>query len=91
MKLEEIANEAAKLTEEERATLASRLLHDLDTPVYDVSDEELKDRIKEAESDPNIMISFEELVSGLKNRGHYTKVWVLRHNRRRSDFGTRRF
>lgn len=70
MKLEEIVREAAKLPEEERASLASRLLHDLETPVYDVSDEEVKARIKEAEEDPSILISFDELVSGLRNRGN---------------------
>jgi hypothetical protein len=41
MKLEEIAAEASNLSEEERASLASRLLHGLETPVYWVSDEML--------------------------------------------------
>jgi len=40
MDLEEIATEAAKLTEEERAVLASRLLHGLESPVYLISDRE---------------------------------------------------
>lgn len=40
MKLEEIAEAASKLPEEERAALASRLIHGLETPVYDVSDDE---------------------------------------------------
>ncbi len=69
MKLEEIANEAAKLPEEERASLASRLLHGLETPVYAVPDEEVFRRMREADEDPSIMIGFEELVSGLRLRG----------------------
>jgi hypothetical protein len=69
MKLEEIAKEAAMLPEEERASLASRLLHGLETPVYDVSDEEVFRRIREADEDPTVLITFEELVSGLHLRG----------------------
>ncbi len=69
MKLEEIAAEASKLTEEERASLASRLLHGLESPIYEVSDEEVQRRRDEANEDPSIMITFDELVAGLKNRG----------------------
>jgi hypothetical protein len=69
MKLEEIAAEAAKLSEEERASLASQLLHGLETPVYQVSDEEVARRRREAESDANVMMTFDELVAGLKHRG----------------------
>ncbi|GAA5484457.1 addiction module protein [Haloferula sargassicola] len=69
MKLDEIAEEAVKLPEEERAALASRLIHGLQTPVYDVSDEEVFRRINEAEKDPSVMISFEDLVSGIRSRG----------------------
>ena len=66
MKLEEIAKEAAKLPEEERASLASRLLHGLESPVYEVADEEVFRRMREAEEDPSVMISFDELISGLR-------------------------
>jgi hypothetical protein len=69
MKLEEIAAEAAKLSEEERASLASQLLHGLETPVYEVSDEEVTKRRREADSDPSVMMTFHELVTGLGNRG----------------------
>jgi hypothetical protein len=69
MKLEEIAAEAAKLSEEERASLASQLLHGLETPVYEVSDEEVTRRRQEAESDPSVMLTFHELVAGLRHRG----------------------
>jgi len=69
MKLEELAAEASKLSEEERASLASRLLHGLETPVYWVSDEEVGRRRQEAEEDPNVLITFDELVAGLRQRG----------------------
>lgn len=68
MKLEEIATEASKLSEEERASLASQLLHGLESPVYEVSDPEVLDRMHEAEADPGVWITFDQLVSGLKRR-----------------------
>ena len=69
MKLEEIAREASKLPEKQRAALASQLLHGLETPVYDVSDDEVFRRMREAEADPSVLISFDELVAGLRKRG----------------------
>jgi hypothetical protein len=69
MKLEEIVAEASKLSEEERASLASQLLHGLETPVYWVPDEEVGRRMREAEADPDVLITFDELVAGLRNRG----------------------
>lgn len=69
MKLEEIAAEASKLSEEERASLASRLLHGLESPIYEVPDDEVESRRREADEDPSVMITFDELVAGLKNRG----------------------
>jgi hypothetical protein len=68
MKLEDIAAEASKLSEEERASLASRLLHGLETPVYQVSDTEVSQRMREAENDPTVWLTFDQLVSGLKRR-----------------------
>ncbi len=69
MKLEEIATEASKLSEEERASLASRLLHGLESPIYEVSDAEVFQRVQEAENDPAAWLTFDQLVSGLKRRG----------------------
>lgn len=69
MKFDEIVAEASKLTEEERASLASRLLHGLESPIYEVCDEEVERRRKEAEDDPSVMITFDALVAGLKKRG----------------------
>jgi len=69
MKLEEIVAEASKLSEEERASLASQLLHGLESPVYEVSDDEVSRRRKESEDDPSVLITFDQLVAGLKRRG----------------------
>jgi len=69
MKLEEIVAEASKLSEEERASLASQLLHGLETPVYSVSDEEVRRRVREADRDPSVLITFDELVAGLRRHG----------------------
>jgi hypothetical protein len=69
MKLDEIAAEASKLPEEERASLASQLLHGLETPVYSVSDDEVRIRMLEAETDPSVLITFDQLVTGLRHRG----------------------
>jgi len=69
MKLEEIAAEASKLSEEERASLASQLLHGLETPVYWVSDDEVRRRMEEAERNPSMLITFDELVAGFRSRG----------------------
>ena len=69
MKLEEIAAEASKLSEEERASLASQLLHGLETPVHSVSDEEIQMRVREADADPTVMITFDQLVAGIRHGG----------------------
>ncbi len=69
MKLEEIAQEAGKLPNQERAELACRLLRGLDVPEYDVPDEEVEARMREADEDPSVMIGFDELVEGLRHRG----------------------
>ncbi len=69
MKLEEVVVEASKLSEEERTSLASQLLHGLETPVYEVSDDEVRRRILEAGADPGVLITFDELVAVLRSRG----------------------
>jgi hypothetical protein len=69
MKLDEIVIEASKLSEEDRASLASQLLHGLETPVYEVSDDEVERRVREANADPRVMITFDEFVAGLRHRG----------------------
>ena len=69
MQVEEIVREASKLPEEQRASIASLLLHGLEKPHHWVSDEEVTGRVREAEEDPSVMISFDEFVSGIKLGG----------------------
>jgi len=61
MKLDEIVVEASKLSEQERASLASQLLHGLETPVYEVSDDDVRKRMREADADPSEPITFDEI------------------------------
>jgi len=67
--LDEILRDAATLEPEERASLAAQLIHSLDRSAYYVTDEEVVRRIEEAERDPSVLISFEELQAGLKRSG----------------------
>ena len=70
MKLEELAAEAALLDEESRASLASQLLRSLRSPAGIVSDEEVFQRMQEAEADPSVMLTYEKFISGIDRRGH---------------------
>lgn len=68
MKLDELTAEAAKLSEDDRASLAARLLHGLEKPHHGVSDEEVMSRVREGDADDEVMITFDQLVSGLRFR-----------------------
>ena len=68
--INEIEEAAAKLSEEDRAALASRLLHSLSAPVYEVTDEEVMSRVREGDEDPDSMLTFDELVSDLGRHGN---------------------
>ena len=61
--------EASKLSEEERGSIASELLRGLEPPVYEVSDEEVNDRVREGEEDPSVLITSDEFEAGLKRGG----------------------
>lgn len=50
----------------ERASLASRLLHGLESPVYEVAPEEMFRRMREAEEDPSVIISFDKLILAIR-------------------------
>ncbi len=69
MKLDELVSEASKLSEEQRASMASQLLHSLETPHHWVSDEEVSERIREAEEDPSVLISLDEFTRGVQRNG----------------------
>jgi hypothetical protein len=69
MKVKEIVMEASKLSDEQRASIASQLLHSLDVSHHYVSDDEVARRVDEAEQDPSVLISFDEFVSGIQRSG----------------------
>ena len=69
MKVEDIVAEASKLPEEQRASIASRIIHSLEKPQHWVSDEEVAERMDEAERDPSVMISFAEFEAGIVRSG----------------------
>jgi hypothetical protein len=50
---------------EQRASLASFLLHSLPDPDYDVSDEEVAERVRQSKAGEVEMLSFEELREGV--------------------------
>ena len=62
--LAEFKEQAAALPVEERASLASFLLHSLPDPDYDVSDEEVAERVRQTKSGEIRTISMEELRKG---------------------------
>jgi hypothetical protein len=68
MKLEELTAEAAKLSEDDRASLAAWLLIGLEKPHHCVSDEEVMSRVREGDADDKVMLTFDQLVSGLRFR-----------------------
>jgi hypothetical protein len=59
--LAKFKEQAATLPVEERASLASFLLHTLPDPDYDVSDKEVAERVREMKSGEVAAISMEEL------------------------------
>lgn len=61
----EFKEQAAALSVEERASLASYLLNSLPEPDYDVSDEEVAERVRQTKSGEVQMISMDELRKGV--------------------------
>lgn len=57
----EFKEQAAALPVEQRASLASFLLHSLPEPDYDVSDDEVAERVRQLKSGEVEPISMEEL------------------------------
>jgi hypothetical protein len=66
MNVQQLCEEAHKLTELEKNELISRLLDDLGKPGYDVSDDEVIQRVEEMKSGEVEDISEDDLKSGLK-------------------------
>ncbi|MCW1885202.1 addiction module protein [Luteolibacter flavescens] len=65
MSLAEIEKQVAALPVEERAALASFLLHSLPEPDHHVSDEEVSERVRQVKEGEAELISFEELRRGV--------------------------
>lgn len=63
--LAEFKEQAAALPVEQRASLASFLLHSLPDPEYDVSDEEVAERVRQTKSGEIGTISMDELRKGV--------------------------
>ncbi|PAW75191.1 MAG: hypothetical protein B9S38_02185 [Verrucomicrobiia bacterium Tous-C4TDCM] len=69
--LAEFKEQVAALPVEQRASLASFLLHSLPDPDYDVSDEEVAERVRQMKSREVGSISMDELRKGVaSDRGH---------------------
>lgn len=63
--LAELKEQAAAMPVEERASLASFLLHSMPDPGYDVSDEEAAERYRQMKSGEVATISMDELREGV--------------------------
>ena len=63
--LAEYKEQVAALPVEQRASLASFLLHTLPDPDYDVSDEEVAERVRQTKSGEIQTISMDELRKGV--------------------------
>jgi hypothetical protein len=63
--LAEFKEKAAALSVEQRASLASFLLHSLPDPEYDDSDEEAAERLRQMKSGEVETISMDELREGI--------------------------
>jgi hypothetical protein len=63
--LAKFKEQAAALSVEQRASLASFLLHSLPDPEYDISDEEAAERLRQMKSGEVETISMDELREGV--------------------------
>jgi hypothetical protein len=66
MNVQQICEEAHKLSVSEQGELITLLLKELGKPNYDVSDEEISIRVEETRSGSVEDISQDDLISGLK-------------------------
>ena len=65
--LAEFKKQSAALTVVQRASLASFLLHSLPEPDYDVSDEEVAERLRQMKSGEVSTISMDEFRAGISS------------------------
>jgi hypothetical protein len=68
MNVEEICHQAQRLTQKKRTELIQKLLEELGTSCsYDVSDDEILERVNETREGQVQDISHQQLISGLKH------------------------
>jgi hypothetical protein len=68
MNVEEICHQAQRLTQKKRTELIQKLLEELGTScTYDVSDDEILERVNETREGQVQDISHQQLISGLKH------------------------
>jgi hypothetical protein len=68
MNVEEICHQAQRLTQKKRTELIQKLLEGLGTScTYDVSDDEILERVNETREGQVQDISHQQLISGLKH------------------------
>ena len=65
----DLKNTIDSLSEEDRVSLASYILHGFEAPTYDVSDETVMDRVNELQSGKVKEIDHDTLVNGLDLQG----------------------
>jgi hypothetical protein len=68
MVTKEIKSKVDGLSQEDRASLASYILHSFDAPDYDVSDENVAQRLHELESGSVQEMDHDSLIQGLDLR-----------------------
>ena len=69
MVTQDIKNTIDRLSEEDRASLASYILHGFEAPTYDVSDEAVMDRVNDLQSGIVKEIDHDTLLDGLDLQG----------------------
>ena len=66
----ELKSNVDQLSLEERASLASYLLHSLEAPQYEVSDDEVMARVEDLQSEKVQEMDHETLIKGLNLRNN---------------------
>lgn len=71
MTIDQLANEALKLSPEDRTSLAACLVEGLRSPICQLTDDEISRCMVAADRDPGVMISVDEVVGAMKKNGHW--------------------
>ena len=74
-----------------RESSLSPILHGLETPIYDVSDDEVRRRIQDRSGLRRCNLDRFPYHFLYDIRGEYVRMWVLRHDHWNPDFDLKRF